>query len=298
MTKKKSRPLLRRIAEEILGSKYANLIWKRIEIIGDIAVIRKPFHLDVEILKPLAEKILEVIPQIKSVWCATGEVSGEYRIREYVHLAGEKRSKTIYKELGCLFKLDITKVYISPRLNYEHRRIMMQVSEGEVIVNMFAGVGLFSIIIAKHRKPKIVYSIDINPEAYRYMVENIELNKVEDRVVPLLGDAARVVKTRLIGVADRVLMPLPGLSYEYLEYAILSLKPGFPRYIHVYDFTTALRDEDPILKLEKKFTEKLDRLSIEYKVMFKRIVRTIGPRKYQVVLDIAIKRPNEFVADK
>ncbi len=292
---KKSKPLLRRIAEEVLGSEYANRIWKRIELIGDIAIIRKPFNLDVDSLRPLAEKILETVPHVKSVWCAVGEVIGEYRIREYVHLAGEKRSETIYKELGCLFKLDITRVYISPRLNYEHRRIMMQVSEGEVIVNMFAGVGLFSIIIAKHRKPRTVYSIDINPEAYRYMVENIKLNKVEDKVIPLLGDAAKVIKTRLIGVADRVLMPLPGLSYEYLEYAILSLKPGFPRYIHVYDFTTALKGEDPIFKVEKKFAEKLGKLSIEYEIVFKRVVRTVGPRKYQIVLDIVIKRPEGYI---
>ncbi len=295
---RKSKPLLRRIAEEALGPEYAGRVWKRIELIGDIAVIRKPFDLDAGSLRPLAEKILEVIPHVKSVWCAVGEVSGEYRIREYVHLAGEKRSETIYKELGCLFKLDITRVYVSPRLNYEHRRIMMQVSEGEVIVNMFAGVGLFSIIIAKHKRPETVYSIDINPEAYRYMVENIRLNKVEDRVVPLLGDAARLIKTRLIGVADRVLMPLPGLSYEYLEYAILSLKPGFPRYIHVYDFTTALKGENPILKVEEKFTEKLSRLSVEYKIAFKRIVRTVGPRKYQVVLDIVIKRPVEYIVNE
>ncbi len=295
--KERSKPLLRRIAEEVLGSEYAGKVWKRIEIIGDIAVIRKPFNLDVDSLRPLAEKILEMVPHVKSVWCAVGEVSGEYRVREYVHLAGEKRSETIYKELGCLFKLDIRKVYVSPRLNYEHRRVMMQVSSGEVVVNMFAGVGLFSIIIAKHRSPRKVYSIDINPDAYRYMVENIRLNKLEGVVIPLLGDAARVVKNQLIGVADRVLMPLPGLSYEYLEYAILSLKPGYPRYIHVYEFTTAMKGEDPIRKVEERFTGKLSRLSINHRVMFKRVVRTVGPRKYQVVLDIVVERPEEFAVE-
>ena len=295
--KERSKPLLRRIAEEVLGSEYAGKVWKRIEIIGDIAVIRKPFNLDVDSLRPLAEKILEMVPHVKSVWCAVGEVSGEYRVREYVHLAGEKRSETIYKELGCLFKLDIRKVYVSPRLNYEHRRVMMQVSSGEVVVNMFAGVGLFSIIIAKHRSPRKVYSIDINPDAYRYMVENIRLNKLEGVVIPLLGDAARVVKNQLIGVADRVLMPLPGLSYEYLEYAILSLKPGYPRYIHVYEFITAMKGEDPIRKVEERFTGKLSRLSINHRVMFKRVVRTVGPRKYQVVLDIVVERPEEFAVE-
>ncbi len=290
----RSKPLLRRLAEEVLGEEYAGRVWKRIEIIGDIAVIRKPFNLDVSVLKPLAERILKEVPHVRSVWCAVGEVSGEYRVREYVHLAGEARSETVYKELGCLFKLDITRVYVSPRLNYEHRRIMMLVSQGEVIVNMFAGVGLFSIIIARHRNPRLVYSIDINPEAYRYMVENIKLNRVEDKVIPLLGDAARVIKTQLIGVADRVLMPLPGLSYEYLEYALLALRPGYPRYIHVYDFTVAGRGEDPVAKVEERFREKLKRLMIRHDVLFKRVVRTVGPRKYQVVLDIVVERPEDF----
>lgn len=290
----RSKPLLRRLAEEVLGEEYAGRVWKRIEVIGDIAVIRKPFNLDVSVLKPLAERILEEVPHVRSVWCAVGEVSGEYRVREYVHLAGEARSETVYKELGCLFKLDITRVYVSPRLNYEHRRIMMLVSEGEVIVNMFAGVGLFSIIIARHRNPRLVYSIDINPEAYRYMVENIKLNRVEDKVIPLLGDAARVIKTQLVGVADRVLMPLPGLSYEYLEYALLALRPGYPRYIHVYDFTVAGRGEDPVAKVEERFREKLKRLMIRHDVLFKRVVRTVGPRKYQVVLDIVVERPEDF----
>ena len=290
----RSKPLLRRLAEEVLGEEYAGRVWKRIEIIGDIAVIRKPFNLDVSVLKPLAERILKEVPHVRRVWCAVGEVSGEYRVREYVHLAGEARSETVYKELGCLFKLDITRVYVSPRLNYEHRRIMMLVSQGEVIVNMFAGVGLFSIIIARHRNPRLVYSIDINPEAYRYMVENIKLNRVEDKVIPLLGDAARVIKTQLIGVADRVLMPLPGLSYEYLEYALLALRPGYPRYIHVYDFTVAGRGEDPIAKVEERFREKLKRLMIRHDVLFKRVVRTVGPRKYQVVLDIVVERPEDF----
>ncbi len=282
--------LLREIAKRVLGEEEAKRIWKRIEIIGDIAIIRRPFNYPIDKLKLVAQELLKTIPNIKSVWLATSEVKTEFRIREYTHLAGELRSETIYKEHGCSFKLDIRKVYVSPRLNYEHARIAKLVKPGEVIINMFAGIGTFSIIIAKYSKPRKIYSIDINPDAYNYMVENVKLNNVEEIVKPILGDAAKVIMERLTSVADRVIMPLPGLCYEYLEYAIMGLKKGIKGYIHVYDFTEADKGEDPIAKVKEKFREKLSGLGIKHHVIFKRIVRTVGPRKYQVVLDIEVQK--------
>jgi len=109
---------LRKLAIEVLGEELGRSIWSRMEIIGDILVLKKPFNIDVNVLKPLAEEVLKRLPYVKSVWCAVSKVHGEYRLREYVHLAGENRSETIYKEHGCIFKLDITKVYISQRLNW------------------------------------------------------------------------------------------------------------------------------------------------------------------------------------
>ncbi|MEL9908834.1 MAG: hypothetical protein QXP97_03565 [Desulfurococcus sp.] len=114
-------------------------------------------------MKPLAEELLKRFPYIKSVWAVIPGIESPYRLRKHVWLAGEQRSETVYKEHGCYFKVDINKVYISPSLNYEHLRIARAVKSGEVVVNMFAGAGLFSIIIAKHAKLQKVYSIDINP---------------------------------------------------------------------------------------------------------------------------------------
>ncbi len=284
------RKLLRELAEKILGPEEAGRIWKRVEVIGDIAVIRRPFDYPVERLKPLAEEILRVMPHVKSVWCTVSEVRGTYRTREYTHLAGEPRSETVYKELGCLFKLDIRKVYVSPRLNYEHNRITRLARRGEIVVNMFAGAGLFSIILAKKAHVSKVYSIDINPDAYRYMVENVRLNRVEGVVVPILGDAAKVVEERLVGVADRVLMPMPGLSYEYLPQAVKALRPGSDGFIHVYEFTFAGPGENPVNLVVEKFRARLNELGVEHRVEYARIVRTVGPRRYQVVVDFSIQR--------
>ena len=283
------RKYLRQLAREVLGEELAKKIWGRMEIIGDILVIRIPFDVKPEELKPLAERVLKELPYVKSVWGALPGVKGEYRLRDYVHLAGEKRSETIYKEYGCLFKLDITRVYISPSLSYEHYRVAKLVEPGEVVTNMFAGAGLFSIIMAKHAKPKIVYSIDINPDAYQYMVENVKLNKVEDIVIPILGDAAKVIEEKLQNTSDRVLMPYPDIALDYLIYALKALRNK--GWIHIYLHVEAGKDEDPVEKAKVIAGEKLEELGVsKYEFRLGRIVRPIAPRKYQVVLDAYVEK--------
>ena len=283
-----TRSLIRRIAEQLYGPEKAKKFWQRLEIIGDIAIIRQPFDVSLDELKPLAEKILEELPYVKSVWAAISPVEGQYRLRKFAHLAGENRSETVYKEHGCLFKLDITRVYVSPRLGYEHIRIAKLVEPREVVINMYAGAGLFSIIIARYAKPKKVYSIDINPDAYRYMVENVRLNRVEDVVEPILGDAAKVIEERLVSVADRVLMPLPELALEHLPYAIKALREDGKRIIHVYLHVHANRGEDPIEKGWELLEKRLEKLGVKVERLFGRIVRDVGPRWYQVVIDIRV----------
>ncbi len=281
---------LRKIAREVLGDEKARKIWGRIEIIGDIAVIRVPFDMDPEELIPLAEKIIEELPYVKSAWAGLPGVEGAYRLRKYVHLAGEKRSETIYKEHGCLFKVDITKVYVSPTLNYEHKRIAQLIKPGEIVVNMFAGAGFFSIIAAKYSKPKIVHSIDINPYAYKYMVINIKLNKVKDVVKPYLGDAAKIVEEQLVNTCNRVLMPYPELALSYLKYALKALNNA-KGYIHVYLHIDAEKGENPLTIGEKQLINELEALGVrKISILNKRIVRTIGPRKYQVVIDSYVEQ--------
>ncbi len=279
---------LKKIAREILGEDKASLIWGRIEIIGDIAVIRIPFELEPEELKPLAERILEEFKYIRSVWGGLPGVSGPYRLRPYVHLAGEKRSETIYREHGCLFKVDITRVYVSPTLNYEHRRIARLVRPGEVITNMFAGAGFFSIIAAKLSRPRKVYSIDVNPDAYRFMVENVRLNKVEGIVEPILGDAAQVIMEKLQSSSDRVLMPYPELALDYLRYAIMAIRNC--GWVHVYLHIEADKGENPYEKAKNMVADALSELVKKYGFGTIRKVRTVKPRTYQIAVDVFIEK--------
>jgi len=226
--------------------------------------------------------------EVKSVWRQVSSVSGDYRLRRLEFLLGKKTTETRYKEHGCVYKTDLRKAYFSPRLSYERLRIAGLIQKGEAVLNMFAGVGCYSIAIAKHAEPMKVYSIDINPYAFHYLQENIRLNRVEKTVVPIQGDAKTVTENKLQNVVDRVLMPLPERAYEYLDYALLALKP-MGGWIHYYDFEYAKKNENPVEKAETKVSEKMRILCSNFQVGFGRIVRPIGPRWYQVVLDIHLQ---------
>ncbi len=278
-------PLLRKIAREVLGDELGSRVWKRIEIIGDIAVIRKPFDLDPESLRPVAEELLKRLSYIKSVWLAVTPVEGAHRVRQYVHLAGEKRSETVYREHGCSFMLDITRVYISPVLGYDHMRIAKMVRDGEKVLNMFAGIGGYSIVLSRHARPSYVLSIDINPDAVRYLRINIELNRVGDRNEVVLGDALKIVSS-LRREFDRVLMPLPELWREALVVALDAVKMG--GYIHPHLFVDADRKREAFDRAIEMVSRVLKEKKIRFDVMGGHVIRSVGPRRYHVTLDIAV----------
>lgn len=263
-------------------------IYKSYDIIGDIAVIRVPEQLK-ERSKDIAEAVVQTHKQIESVWRQTDPVSGDFRLRGLEFVSGEEKTETFHKEHGFVIKVDLEKCFFSPRLSYERMRIARQVQADEVVLNMFAGVGCYSIAMARHSKPQIIFSIDVNPFAIQYMRENIKLNKVEEKVVPVQGDARKVIEEKLRNAADRVLMPLPEKAYEYLDHALLALKPA-GGWIHYYDFEHASKDENPIEKIALKVSEKLQMLIANFEIILGRIVKTTGPNWYLVVLDIQVKK--------
>jgi tRNA (guanine37-N1)-methyltransferase len=268
-------------------------VYNSYDIVGDIAVIKVPNH-DLENAKKAAKEIMTLYPRkIKAVFMQTSAVQGDFRVRQLTFLAGENRTVTVHKEHGCLFRVDVEKCYISPRLLLEHQRIPSIVTQGEVVVNMFSGVGCFSILIAKASGSK-VYSIDVNPTAYECMQENVRLNRVINRVIPLLGDSKELILSQLRGVADRVLMPLPELALEYLPYALMALKPS-GGWIHYFDFQHATKGENPIEKTRQKVSEALDNLGASYTLGFSRVIRSTGPYWYQTIIDVHVSGlPSKF----
>ncbi len=189
-------------------------------------------------------------------------------------------------------------MFVSLRLSYEQMRVAEKVAPGETIVNMFAGAGCFSILIAKLQpQTKKIYSIDVNPHAYEYMKENVALNKVAGQVVPLLGDA-REEAEKLDGVADRVLMPLPEQTQAFLPSAIRALHldkkgadKGRASVRHYYTVSTGRKEEVlftiPLEKAQDIIASAFGS-SVHIALEEKRIVRSVAPRTYHVVLDLRV----------
>ena len=189
-----------------------------IDFVGDIAIIEVPPELEGH-KKTVGEAILKTHKRVSTVLAKSGAVEGLYRLREFEVIAGVEKTATVHREHGCVYHVDLAKAYFSPRLSHEHNRVAGQVRDGETVVDMFAGVGPFSILIAKERENVKVYAIDVNPDAVEFLKSNIAINRVERKVMPVLGDVRQVVKERLIGVADRVIMNLPEKAIEYVDVA-------------------------------------------------------------------------------
>lgn len=216
--------------KDLLTEEELEIAPSSFDVIGDIAIIKIPEELKKKERK-IGEQLLK-FKNIKTVLKKEGMVEDEFRIRKYKFLAGEKKKETLHKEYGCRYKLNVEKVYFSPRLGNERERIMKQVKDGEKILVMFAGIGPYAIQIAKNREVEIS-AIEINPKAVKYFKENVKLNKVEDKIKIFEGDVREVVP-ELKEKFDRVIMPLPKDAENFLDLAKLVSKKN--TIIHIYIF--------------------------------------------------------------
>jgi len=280
------RKRLRKKLSNVYSSAESSLIYNSFDVVGDIAIIKVPDG-NIANAEKAAGQIMAVHRNVKTVFAQTSPILGDFRVRDLRLLAGEDKTSTKHKESGCVFAVDVEKCYFSPRLSHERLRIASLVKGGETVVNMFSGVGCFSIVIAKTVNKTKVFSIDVNPTAVQYMEENVSINRVYGKVIPLLGDSKDIIYAQLQGKADRVLMPLPEKALEYLPYAVSALKKPCG-WIHYYDFQHATGNEKPVEKTKLKVAQKLDSLGVGYVFAFSRVVRSTGPNWYQTALDIHV----------
>src|ERR687886_1176506 len=216
-------PILKTILKDILPPEDISKLYSAFDIVGSIIIIKIPDSLNSK-KQIIADTILTNVKSAKSVFAQTSAVQGDYRIRRLEHLAGDNSVITEYKEHRCRFKVDVTKTYFSPRLSTERMRVYKMITDNEIITNMFAGVGTYSILIAKNNKSCRVYSIDSNPVANQLALINAKLNKVQERVIPICGDAREIILKQLRGTSTRVLMPLPEKAKEFVDSAVLALR--------------------------------------------------------------------------
>jgi tRNA (guanine37-N1)-methyltransferase len=254
------------------------------DIVGDIVVIDIPPQ-----LKPfqntIGEAILQTQKTVTTVLAKAGDISGIFRVRDYYCIAGEHKTKTIHKEFGCRYHVDIAKAYFSPRLSHEHERVAVLVKDGETVVDLFAGVGPFSVLIGK-RNPKVkVYAVDLNPGAVELLRSNVLVNKVENYVLPILADAREIAAAQLKGTADRVIMNLPETAINFVDAACNAIRPQ-GGVAHFYGF---VRSPDTIENLKQYFSEIVEKNGRKVEVfLYSKSIRETAPFESQVVLDAKI----------
>ena len=289
---------LQEVLKNRIPENYFYLIPKSYDILGNIAIIefdkfRSHEEKKIKLIKrKIAKAIIITNKKVKTIYEKTSEIKGPYRLRELNLLYGKNKSETIYKENKCSFKFDVKRAFFTPRLVYERQRIVSSdIKANEIIVDLFAGIGPFSIQIAKNHDT-IIHAFDINPDAYKYIIENIKLNKIKDKVIPhnldiknLLNPSNRLGIT-LKGKVDRIIMNLPENSLEYTDVVCFLMKKS-GGVLHNYQFCekpNQIENAMANLKLKlKKFNWFIE------KELNAKIVKSYSPKSDLIVLDLYIK---------
>jgi tRNA wybutosine-synthesizing protein 2 len=265
------RDAIRQKLSESEMKKLENLLPSTYKVIGDVILVKIPEELK-DYAKIIGEALLEINPHCKSVWWDRGK-RGMLRKPEVKIIAG-KGGETVHREGGCVYKFDVSKVMFSPGNQAERIRMGTIVGK-EVVVDMFAGIGYFTIPMAKKAK---VYAIEINPESYHYLLENIKLNGVEGRVIPILGNSMFVTPER---VADRVVMGHIN-CHEFLPVAVRALRDR--GWIHYHESVPEAVLERPIRRIISAVREEGKRI----KINCVRKVKNYSPGVIHVVIDAYI----------
>jgi tRNA (guanine37-N1)-methyltransferase len=247
------------------------------DIIGEIAIVKVTKELR-DYKKAIGDAILKANKNVKTVAVDEG-VKEEYRIRKLNIVSGNHKTETIHREHGIRIIVDPVTVYYSPRLATERMRVARQVKDGEIIIDMFAGVGPFSLTIAKKTKARKIYAIDVNPAAIEYLKKNIELNKV-DNIHPLFGDARNVIKN--IEKANRIIMNLPHSAIEYFGDALYCLvEGGVIHYYTIIDTKNLEKEINELKSIAKTYGRRLE-------VLGQRTVRNYSPTENHVAIDLLL----------
>lgn len=230
-----------------LNDKEFSIVNKSYDIMGDIAIL----EIDKELLKKkraIANALLKTNKNIRTVVRKVGGHEGKLRLQKYELLAGKKNFKTLHKENGIILKLDIRKVYFSPRTANERLRVAKLIKDGEDVLVMFSGISPYEITFAKHSKSRNIFGIEMNKDACKYTKENLQLNNV-NKVKLFCGDVRKILP-KLRKKFDRIVMPLPKYSSEFLGLALDYLEKN--GVVHFYCFSREEKIKDVVDFIKKR----------------------------------------------
>jgi tRNA wybutosine-synthesizing protein 2 len=268
--------------------------------------------------KIIGETIMMMIPNIKSVWIRKGKITGKFRKPSGLeYICGKEITEVEHHENKIKYKFDFTKIMFAKGNITERRLLPSLVQDNETIVDMFAGIGYFSLGIGKHAKVSKIYSIELNPESYKYLEINITLNKLDEIIKPIHGDCK--IKSFELSkqgiIADRIIMGVFPAPFDYLESACSiikrnpltirtdkekfyqkaeeqskfdvykEIKPPFTNTIIHFEGVSMGRKINEIFE---KFSEIMQEFGFESSLLAFRFVKSYGPKMWHTVLDIAV----------
>jgi len=256
--------------EELLGRRPGY------EVVGEIAIVED------DDANRVASVLMSTCKGIRTVIAPLSDVEGEFRTRRFRHVAGEVGTITTHKEHGLRYRVDLEGAYFTPRLGTERLRVAKQVLPGQVVLDMFAGVGPFSLLMAK-RGARVI-AMDKNPVAVQYLRENAGRNKVANLEIRE-GDAAELALD-YENAADHVIMNLPHSASSFLVPAMRTARPG--GVVHYY----CIAPEEDLFRDRSLIEEAAAPLGASVEVIYQGVVRSYAPRRHNVVIDFqVIKAP-------
>ncbi len=267
------------LANKLTAAELDSLV-SSFDIIGSIAIIEVPDSLQKH-EKEIAKAVMAVHHSVKTVAKKLSAMEGVYRVRRLKVIAGKRTLQTEYHENGVRMRLDVGKVYFSPRLATERKRIAELVRPGERVLVMFAGVGPFALVIAKKQPTAKIAAIELNPAAVKYMKRNVKLNKMAN-VAAIKGDV-RALSKKYAHWAGRIAMPLPHSADRFLDCAFLAAAPGCT--IHFYSIS---HEGNPFGEAEAKVKEEAKKAGRKVAILNRHIVRPYAPHVVQTVLDFSV----------
>ncbi|MEM0465561.1 MAG: hypothetical protein QXW97_02560 [Candidatus Pacearchaeota archaeon] len=250
------------------------------DILGNIVILKGEGKNKKELLK-YAKELLKK-PGVKTVLQKITNVKGRFRTIKTKHLAGVKTLICQYKENGCIFKFNIESCYFSPRLSNERKYIASKIKSSDKVLVMFAGVGVYPIVIYKYSRPKKIVGIEIGRECCKFFKENVKINKIpEDKIEIIQGDVKKKVTSKL-GKFDVVIMARPNLKESFLKWGLIASKKNTK--LFYYGFCK----DDKIKELINDLTSEARKLRRKIKFLDVAHAGEIAPYKHRFRIEFLV----------
>ncbi len=263
------------------GPAVAELLPHGYQRLGDLLLVRLPPELrlrEEEIARAYREEL-----KVRGV-LVREDIRGEYRSPRARWLGPAGDPRTLHQEGGLRWRLDASRVMFSPGNRRERERVAEWVRPGERVGDLFAGIGYFTLPLARSGRTEELWAVEKNPESFRFLEENLELNGLAHRVRTVLGDNRTAELPR--GHFDRLLLGYLPSSLPYLPRALELLQPA-GGYVHAHFLAGA---EEPEARTLERFAERVELAEGRLLEARLRTVKSYGPGRRHVVADARVAR--------